>query len=167
MRLPRFTGEFSIPPGSLDFYRVRFPVERASCNVTAAMRDPNQQDYADCLAECRSTGGHNCAQQCAPSGTSTGPAGTNASPTVQCQVEEYTHPLGTIILDAMVRGLKDSGTVTTKSGCYTATDGVAGVGGAAAGGLAGGGGPIWSGVIGFAVGYNLKTLGYCICDRYF
>jgi hypothetical protein len=167
MRLPRFTGEFSIPPGSLDFYRVRFPVERAPCNVTAAMRDPNQQNYADCLAECRDTGGHNCAQRCAPSGTSTGSAGTNASPTVQCQVEEYTHPLGTIILDAVVRGLKDSGTVTAKSGCYTTMDDVALVGGLAATSLAGSAAGLWGGVIGAAVGYNLRALGYCICDRYF
>jgi hypothetical protein len=89
------------------------------------------------------------------------------SETVLCQAEEATHPLGTAILDGLVRAARDGGTIKTKSDCYQWAD----VHGAAvtviAAGVGGVLGGFLGGAIGAAVGFNANTLGHCICDRYF
>jgi hypothetical protein len=172
MRLPGFTGEFSAQVWP---HILRHSQELASCQgrgasmepsnraVTAALRDPNQE----CFAECRREGGSNCAELCRRGPKLGGSSTGTGSESVQCQIEEATHPIGTIALDAAVRGLKDIGAIKTKDECYTAIKVPAAIGGAAAGASAGGLGKIVSGIIGAAAGTNLDILGKCICNRYF
>jgi hypothetical protein len=134
-----------------------------------AGRDPNQQNYHDCLVDCRREGGKDCAKQCTSTSGSAG-SGTGTSmpsDSALCVLEEITHPVGAAVMDAIVRAARDNGTLTNKSACYTWADTQAGVTGAIAGGVGNYLGGFLGGFFGAAVGFNSYTLSHCICDRYF
>jgi len=64
MTLPNFHAEHALGRRRVaDHGRRR--QDEAPHGVVPAMRDPTQQAYAECLAECRSSGGTNCAATCA------------------------------------------------------------------------------------------------------
>jgi hypothetical protein len=137
-----------------------------------AARDQNQQNYHDCLVDCRLGGGKDCAKQCStPSGSGSAGSSTGTSNTPSesglCVFEEITHPLGTAIMDGIVRAARDNGTITNKSDCYTWADTQAGITGAIAGGIGNVVGGFFGGFFGAAVGFNSYTLSHCVCDRYF
>ena len=171
MRLPGFTGEFSIQ-GRLQI--LHHAQELASCRgrdasmklaqraVTVALRDSNQE----CLAECRREGGgSNCAELCRRGPKLGGSSTAPRSDSIQCTIEAFTHPIGALAFDAAIRILKGNGEITRKDQCYTAIKSPAALAEKVAGKLAGDG--IFGAILSAAVGFNIETLGKCICDRYF
>jgi len=135
----------------------------------------------DCGTECTGSGKSACLKQCGkdnadcttsctmpgdPPPPPTGGGGP-APESFECQLEETFHPLGTQILDFGLRKLIAAGKITNKTQCYTAMKAPSVIIGAAAGGSAQGLGAPWSQIIGAFAGYNIDTLGQCICDRYF
>ena len=123
---------------------------------------------SSCIAEC-SSDNNNCTATCTVSGNPPPPP-TGGGPTgesFECQIEETFHPLGTEILDKLLRIAMGKGVITSKTQCYTAMKAPAAIAGAAAGGASQALGHPWSDMIGALAGYNIDTLGQCICDRYF
>jgi hypothetical protein len=181
MKIPGFTAAASLTKHRQAF---RAPSRRAGRIVSPleciepAARDAREQDYQECLAECRRAGLGNCYQRChahTSGGSSSGPT-TNTSPeSVVCQVEEYMHPIGAAIMDAYVRMQRDNGTMKSKDDCYKWADLQAGLTGAIASGVGGAigasvgnvPGGFLGGFLGALVGLNSTQLSHCICDRYF
>jgi hypothetical protein len=71
MKIPEFTAEYAFAD-STRFLKAAHQVNTEwlglSCcapeGITLAIRDARQQEYKECLIDCRSGGGRNCAQQC-------------------------------------------------------------------------------------------------------
>ena len=138
-------------------------------NVEPAAPDSREQAYRECLVDCRAAGGRDCPQLCSghSSGGSAGTSSGVTSPSTVCQIEMYTHPIGTAIMDATVRAARDSGTIRNKADCYQWADIQAGITGAVASGVGNYLGGFLGGFLGAAVGFNSYTLSHCICDKYF
>jgi hypothetical protein len=126
------------------------------------------QAKSACVKSCSSDNA-SCVSTCTVAGDPPPPptGGGTPAPSFECQLEETFHPLGTELLDKGLRILMSSGKITSKSQCYTAMKAPAAIIGAAAGASAKGLGSPFSEIIGAVAGYNIDTLGQCICDRYF
>jgi len=84
MRFPGFTADAGLAS------RFRFQAEvhvlglRRSGSVEMAIPGASEQAYIDCLADCRTSGGQNCAQQCSGTHSSSSGSSSHTSPFPIC-----------------------------------------------------------------------------------